>query len=313
MKNHRYFLLLSILLFTGCSSIATTPIVTTTPITPLAIKGSETSAATPDLSATEYSIASTAIVEAILSTALPRLYKSYPSPDGKWQAEISIYDCINVDTGIDADANGYEQLQLIEVHGGEKQLVDSQLQNCSGLGAAGLEGLYWSSNSRYFYYTDARDGMPDGGCGYWDKPILRLDVNNLEIEQLGGGPLSPDGTKIVTWQGKELVIRDINEGREVGRLSPYILNADTGTGDIAWSPDSQAFVYVQLESYCQLSGKSQIVHVDVSTLRQMILLESAEPTLARASWDAPDEIKLFDENGKQWIYDLGSKELKSLP
>src|SRR5215208_4715260 len=106
MKNYRYFLLLSILLFTGCSSIPT-PIVTTTSAT------SEVQA-TQDLSATEYANTSTAIVEAILSTEQPRLYKSYPSPDGKWQAEISIYDCANVDPRPNADQNAFEQLELIE-------------------------------------------------------------------------------------------------------------------------------------------------------------------------------------------------------
>src|SRR6188474_161422 len=108
MKNYRYFLLLSILLFTGCSSIPT-PIVTTASATPLPTKDTETPTSTPDLSATEYLIASTAIVEAILSTAGPRIYKSYPSPDGKWQAEISIYDCTKVDPSPNADKNAFEQ------------------------------------------------------------------------------------------------------------------------------------------------------------------------------------------------------------
>src|SRR6266498_724292 len=202
MKIYRYFLLFSILLFTGCSSIPSS-MVTTASATSAATKDSET-AATQDF-ATEYAITSTAIVETILSTAQPRIYKSYASPDGKWQAEISIYDCAKVDPSPNADKNAFEQLQLIGVVGGKKKPVDNQLRNCSGLGAAGLEGLYWSSNSRYFYYTDAREGMPDG-CGYWEKPTLRLDSNTLQIDRLGSGPLSPDGTKIVTWQGKELVI-----------------------------------------------------------------------------------------------------------
>jgi hypothetical protein len=273
-------------------------------------KDSETPVATQDLSATEYAITSTAIVEAILSTTQSRIYKSYPSLDGKWQAEISIYDCVHVDANPDGGENAYEELQLIEVDSGEKQLVDSQLRNCSGLGAAGLEGLYWSSNSRYFYYTDAREGMPDG-CGTPEKPIRRLDISTLEIESLGSGPLSPDATRIVTWRGKELVIWDVNEGIEVARLSLPMPN--TGSGNIAWSPDSQSFVYVQPESYCPLSGKSQLVRVDVSTLEKETLLESEKPTFGGVSWDTPNEIKLSDENEKQWSYDLGSKELKPLP
>lgn len=302
MKIYQYLLLLSILLFAACSSVPT-PIVISASATPQVH-------ATQDLFATEYAITSTAIVETILSTAQPRIYKSYPSPDGKWQADVTIYDCIKVDPNPDADKNAFEQLQLIEVADGKKKQVEDQLRNCSGLGAAGLEGLFWSSNSHYFYYTDAREGMPDG-CGTWEKPILRLDISTLRIERLGSGPLSPDGTKIVTRQGNELAIRDVNEGIELGRLSTSILN--NGSGNIAWSPNSQAFVYVQPESYCPLSGKSQLVHVDVNTLEQMIILESEAPTFGEARWDILNEIKLSDETGKQWIYNLGSKELKPSP
>ncbi len=314
MRTYKLINLLFIFLLAGCDAISTSVInpiqaTATLPATPMPTKHATVPTSTQDLQAMDHSITSTAIVEAVLSAELPRIYKSYPSPDGKWRVEITIYDCVKVDTRSNADANAYEQLQLLNASGG-KELIDSQLQNCGGLGAAGLDGLYWSSNSRYFYYTNARDGVPDG-CGYWEKPILRLNTDTLKTANLGGGPNSPDGTKIITWQGNELVIWDKEEGIELGHLSPRFPNI--GTGPIAWSPNSQAFVYVQTESYCPLSGKSYIVHVDSSTLEQTILLESESPTFSKTNWDVLKELRLFDENGKPWIYKFESQELKPLP
>ena len=227
-------------------------------------------------------------------------------------AQITIYDCIKIDTRPNADPNAYEQLRLINVSSRKEKLADSQLQSCGGLGAFGLEGLFWSANSRYFYYTNAREGVPDG-CGYWERPVLRLDIGTLKIEELGAGPISPDGTKIVTWQGKELVIRDINTGFEKGRITPHILNTETGTGPIVWSPDSQALIYIQPESFCPVSGNSFVMHVSLPKLDQKLLLESESPTFGNAKWDKINELRLFDENGNQWVYTFTNQKLEPLP
>lgn len=249
----------------------------------------ETPAATPDIAAT------------VAAIQQPRLYGSYPSPDGKWRAEVVIYECVKAG-GVDEIA--YEQLKLVQVTSGDERTADDQLQYCGGLGAFGLEGLFWSPNSRYFYYTDAREGIPDG-CGYWERPIIRLDTISLNKEYLGAGPRSPEGRKIATWQGRELVVWNINDG-EVTRVAAI---AEAETGPIAWSPDSQALVYVQFASYCPLSGKSYVVRLDLLELKQTLLLESEKPTFGDVSWDALDELALLDENGKQWIYSFTTQQL----
>ena len=80
------------------------------------------------------------------------------------------------------------------------------------------------------------------GCGYWERPIIRLDVTTLNKEYLGGASRSPDGAKIATWQGKKLVVWDINDG-EIASVPA--MASDAETGPIAWSPDSQALIYVR--------------------------------------------------------------------
>jgi hypothetical protein len=164
--------------------------------------------------------------------------------------------------------------------------------------------LFWSLNSSYFYYTNAREGWP-GGCGYWERPVIRLDVSNLDLEFLGRGPRSPDGTKLATWQGHELVVWDTDSG-EIARIAAI---AEAMTGPVAWSPSSQSLVYVQFESYCPLSGKSYVVHLDLLDFAQTLLLESENPTFGSMSWNVPDKLTLFDENGKQWVYSFITQQL----
>jgi hypothetical protein len=234
------------------------------------------------------------------------IYTSHLSPDGKWQAEVVIYDCVPVG---EVDEFAYEQLNLIQTANDSTEIADSQLQSCGGLGAFGLAGLFWSQNSQYLYYTNAREGVPDG-CGYWEPPFLRLDVSNLESQYLGGGTLSTDGTKLATWQGRELIVWDVNEG-EIARITA--IASDVETGPITWSPDSHSLVYVQFESYCPVSGLSYVVRIDLPDLKQTLLLESESPSFGSASWDDPNELNLSDENGEDWRYTFSTKELQQLP
>jgi heat shock protein HslJ len=265
-----------------------------TPIPEVTLEGTTTTPptrATPDIATT------------VMAIEPPRLQGSCPSPNGEWRAEVVVYDCVRVG---EVDEYAYEQLRLVQVSGGEEEIVASQLRYCGGLGAVGLDGLFWSPNSRYFYYTDAREGVPDG-CGYWERPVIRVDTIHQDVERLGGGPVSPDRSKLATWVGHELVAWDVNGG-ETARVPA---NApDAGAGPIAWSPDSESLVYVQSASYCPLSGKSYVVRVDWSELRQTLLLESEMPTFGGVSWDVPGELSLFDEQGKEWRYSFVTQELR---
>jgi len=254
----------------------------------------------------------------VIAIQQPRLYASYPSPDGKWRTEIIIYDCIKMPGRDEAggDENAYEKLMIINLASGEEHLADEQLQYCGGVGAFGMEGLFWSPNSRYFYYTTAREGSPDG-CGvYWIPPFLRLDVTDLSTTYLGGGPLSPDGTKIATWQWQlqeqinELMVWDINYDK-IARLPAYSNIAETGS--IAWSPDSQTLAYIQVESICPISGKSYLVLVDLINQEERLLLESESPTFGSVEWKTINELNLFEANGKEWRYDFLTNELTQVP
>lgn len=249
------------------------------------------------------------LVAAVKANQQPVLYASYPSPDGMWRVDIILYDCVRVVDG--GDENAYEQMILVDLASKDQQVARDQLQYCGGLGAYGFEGRYWSPNSRYFYYTDARQGVPDG-CGYWDAPLSRFDVASMQSERLGTASLSPDGNQVASWDDAQqaIIIWDINDG-EITRFTP--INANAGPGPIIWSPDSQSLVYLQVDSWCPVSGKSYLVQADLSDSGQSLLLESQNPTFADAEWDDTDVLRLFDQDGSAWRYNLLTGELTLVP
>ena len=274
----------------------------------------ETLKASPTLEVTvthaptpEFDQTATAIVQAVVSTAQPQVHASSLSPDRNWRVEIIIFDCVQV---VEGDLNAYEQLKLFRVSDEAEWVIDNQLRYCGGLGAHSFGGLLWSPNSRYFYYTPAREGAPDGVCWYWEHPIYRIDVLTQAIEFIGAGPLSPDKTKIAMWQETDLVVWRLDEG-ELARIPAAI--SDARQGPISWSPDSQSLVYLQTTSDCFPFGKSYVIRFDVPEGQQSLLLESETPSFIYVAWVAPDRLSLNDEHINYWTYNLDTHELEQVP
>lgn len=255
----------------------------------------------------------TASINTIISTVQPDVLETHSSPDGKWQVDVIRYDCINYSYQDYIGIIAYEQLKIVNLSDGTEKIVDDQQQVCDGIGMYGLGGLYWSPNTRYFYYTDAREGYPET-CGNYAVPaIYRLDTLTQETITVGGGHISPDQTKLAMWQWQEneIVIWDLDKG-EVGRASGLIPNILDG--QISWSPDGQSIVYLQTTFDCAPDyGKVYITRLDLPDLSQSLLFEHESPGFGWLSWDIPDLISLRDGMGKIWIYDLVSNELKPNP
>src|SRR5688572_20540872 len=177
----------------------------------------------------------TASINDIVATVQPAVLASYPSSDGKWRIDIIRYDCIDYPYPDYVGIIAYEQLKLVNLSDGTEKIVEDLLLNCDGVGAFGFDGLYWSPSNRYFYFSDWREGTPDGGCGnYLSLPIYRLDTVTQEIITIGGSQISPDRTKLGMWEGKEIVIWDLDKG-EIARIQGLAANFINGA--IAWSPE----------------------------------------------------------------------------
>jgi hypothetical protein len=269
-----------------------------------------TRTSTPDEFATAHAV-ETASINDIVVTVQPMLLASYPSSDGKWRADIIRYDCMDYSYQDYVGSIAYEQLKIVNLSDGTEKIVEDQLQNCGGIGAAGLDGLYWSPSNRYFYYSDWREGTPDGGCGgYLALPIYRFDILTQEIITIGGSHISPDQTKLAFWQKNEIVIWDLDQG-EVARvpsLAPDVLN-----GDIAWSPDGQSIIYLQTTFDCAPDyGTTYMTRLELAKLSQTLLLKSQPPGFGGVSWGVINTITLVDGGGKEWNYDLKTREINAV-
>ena len=317
-SNYRHLIVLLIFYITtlisyGCegtvqSTPSPTEVVATQTPTP---KPAVTKTSTADDVATAHVI-QTASIDDIVATVQPTVLASYPSPDGKWQVEVIRYDCIHYPYQDYVGIIAYEQLKIINLSDGTEKIVEDILLNCDGVGAFGFDGLYWSPSSRYFYYSDWREGSPDGGCGnYLSLPIYRLDTLTQEIITIGGSHISPDRTKLAMWEGKEIVIWDLDKG-EIARIQGLAPNSVNGA--IVWSPDGQALVYLQSTFDCAPDyGTTYVTRLDLAKMSQTLLLKFQPPGFGGVSWDGLDQITLMDGEGKLWNFDLKSKELTPAP
>lgn len=265
---------------------------------------------TPDDTATLKALA-TASIKTLISTVQPVVIEENPSPDGQWQAEVIRYDCMNYQHPDHVERIAYEQLKLINVSDGMEQTIEDQLQNCDGIGGWGVKGLYWSASNRYFYYTDWREGNPEG-CGNYIVPMIyRFDTLTDEKETIGGGHIAPDQTKLAMWQGNEIVIWDLDQG-EVGRVQS--LERVRFNGEISWSPDGQSIVYLQTEWDCAPDyGKTYLTRLKLADMSQELLFEYEAPGFGRVRWDTMNQITLWDGQNKEWRYNLANRELKAIP
>ena len=265
---------------------------------------------TPNDVATLYAIA-TASIKTLISTVEPFTLASYASSDGNWEAEVIRYDCINYQYPDYIERIAYEQLKLKNLVEEIEKIIEDQLQNCDGVGGGGLKGLYWSSSNRYFYSTDWREGYPKS-CGNYVVPMIyRFDTLTEQTTTLGGGHVSPDQTKLAMWQENKIVIWDLDRG-EVGRLQS--LESVRFNGEISWSPDSKSIVYLQTEWDCAPDcGKTYLTRLNLVEMSQELLIESESPGFGRVSWDAMNQITLWDGYNKEWRYNLIDRELKAIP
>ena len=214
-------------------------------------------------------------------------------------------DCVLIDAA--NGKNAYEQFVLTDLATGESRLVQDELEYCGGLGAFGLSGLSWSRDSRYFFYSDAREGVPDGGCLGWYRPAARLEVATGQITPLVQGPLSPSNTWEAGLAGNAFVMWNHATGEII--REPVAV-AGLRAGALAWSPDGTALVYLQWTSKCvPVDGELTLVRYDLATRQQSMLLKSQTPEFASIVWDAPNHLRLFEADNIEWRYDLASQTL----
>lgn len=216
----------------------------------------------------------THLVDAIIAQTEPISMVDTLTPDGRWQIEITRYDCTPVDVpdAEEPQPMSYEVMMVDDTTDEEEpQMITSQLINCGGFGGYGLALLNFSPDSRYLYYTDAREGFPDGG-GFWLRPVIRLDTEDLTSENLGGGVFSRDGSMLATWQSQQPVVNIYNT-QEVEPLATFEVTGDhILLSELFWLPDSSGVIVVEADDYIATSAIVSLI--DIETLEKTVILET---------------------------------------
>ncbi len=215
--------------------------------------------------------------------------------------EFVRYDCAQI-VPSEWFTNSYEFLSIAT------QTVETQFIFCGGLGYYGFSGLFWSDNSRFFYYTSAREGAPDGG-GPWTQPVSRFDTAIGKHETLELAVFSPNKQKIAGVQDGVLTIWEV-AGDAVARFAGQPAE-NAFISWISWAPDGRSLVYLsQIQCQGGYPCPSHVTTVNLDTGIQTALLGAKDPPLIQVDWIKPGELLLHGSDYvSQWVYDLQSGRL----
>ena len=242
----------------------------------------------------------------LIAAETPMINEFSTSPDGKLYAEVIRYDC--TPTTDDGQANAYEALRLVRRDDSGEKMIADQVQSCGGLGAFGLGALWWSKDNRFLYFSQAAQGVPDGLCSYWERPLNAYNLESGESYNLAQGPLTPDQQTIAFWDrgGFAVVLWNVENG-EAGHFSA--VEAGWSYGPIAWSPDGKKLAYLETQEWCYPWGETVLVLVDPASGEQSLLLRSNDPSFSGLEWGEANVLSLHDENDQVWQYDLSNGAL----
>ncbi len=273
----------------------------------------QTSAAYDQTQNAGYYQTNTAMVETLQATITPSRPRSFFSPDGKFKAEVIIYGCTNIPMPMNTEGTySYEMLKITNLSDHKVWEVENQIIYCQGLGAYGLGGLFWSANSRYFYYTTAREGVPDGSGSFgWMRPAARFDVTTGEKLSLNSLVLSPDRSKVAAGDGIDLVVWDLN-GDETARFPGETFITDRSVSAwlryFAWSPDGKSVAYIIRISPTMTSD---VLLASLELKQSKLLVVSSSPEFGEVHWKDPNHLSLasWQNFSQEWVYDLADESL----
>ncbi len=234
-----------------------------------------------------------------------KLFQHNLSPDGSIDIRIERIECQSLG---ELDVYSLEQLVLVETDTKKSERIYSQLISCGGLGEYGLKGLFWSENSRYFYFTNARQGYPDGCCQfYYRKPILRFDSKSGTVAILGMGDRPSEKDLLATWSSGDITIWDIEKGSEVHYPR---LDNQLGIASMVWSPDGCVLAYLQVDSLIT-PNISRLSLIDTNKGAQTEISAEDFPVFIDLVWPKNDDLILNTPDGQLWSYSLSTDILKS--
>lgn len=231
----------------------------------------------------------------VMEIGQPDTLEIMTSPDGRWRAELVRYDCVAI---LEDEVMAYELLRLVQLDGGSETLLVDQLQNCGGLGAAGLGIVYWSADSRYLYYTESAHGQPDGDATGWYRSLFRYDLVEEETISLRWGPLAPDGVTMAYPDPEEatLILWDLERG-EIARIPSSLPAGAPGAAiyGIAWAPDGGSLVYIEAGNFRPPAVNSWLVRLDFDVFEREVIYQADDAEFCCVEWQALGQIQFLED------------------
>jgi hypothetical protein len=261
------------------------------------------------------------VATTLAAIATPLTLGPWRSSDGAREAWVEAWPCpADAAAATAAESGkggrepdrGYERL-MVRSGEGEPTLIDSQLVHCSGLGGFGLEGHAWSGDGTVFFYTQSREGGPDGlPCGCCPGLVAwREGVSST----LGPFVLSPKGTHAVRFvtddDGTAFVEVSENNLRSA---TPFPLPEGAhGGGWPTWSPDGRRLALPDWPSGCGFGPSGALaLHVEDGRWQRTPALDP-EIGVMDLSWETDAQaIRLYTLPEATWRWDLETGELTML-
>lgn len=229
------------------------------------------------------------------------------SPDRQWVAQ-------GVALPPGKEAAYRAQLTVWRTDGSAEWTVVDQTSNW-GLGWTTPRPFHWSRDGRSLYFTDY--GVPDGCPGFgngWGLSKVDLADGSVAgvIASVGNWmALSPQEEQLayVPRSAHAVAIRDLTTGQEstfaleTGKDDPT-----ASIGHILWSLDGSALLLAVALDRCQALDKMRhsIVHLDLSTGTETVLIDRDGRLLVTQSWPDPGEVILLDAQERHWRMDTNT-------
>jgi hypothetical protein len=213
---------------------------------------------------------------------------------------------------VEGKSYSYEILKITNLKDKKEWVAETQVILCQGLGAAGLGGLFWSNNNRYFYYTRSRYGVPDGSSMGWMGSFSRFDVSTGDKLSLSGLEFSPDKLKIAAGEGQDLVMWDLN-GDEIAHFKGKDVipggSSNAWVHYFAWSPDGHSLAYIiTLLPSTPSPSISLVLIANLEMGQSSLLIESNNPEFIEVHWKNQNHLSLLGGATQSiWDYDLVNK------
>jgi WD40 repeat protein len=243
-----------------------------------------------------------------------RMYDESKSPDGEWNAIVSIKE-------IEKD----QEIILTVSNKSTGQEWVFKEANSNEIATPRPYFLYpyifkWSNDNKFLYFSYLWD-KNDGCFGYFQPGgfgLKRINLSNGEIdvvreEKATWMAFSPDEkylAYIETFDGN-VSIYNIEIGVSQNYPLPNIdsLNMFPHTTDLYWSPDGNSLIYARYIGRCDLlSPFLYVVQLFSDTEEQIVLVNNKEG-FSLVEWSIQDKIILKDNEGKLYWLNLNTKEI----